>query len=139
MGAFFSEYAFSDPRVTKQFLTHEEFKSLLYYLSQEDFKTLAQKLKQESRHEEAIAIAKNLLNDGISTQATQKLTGLPEKEIMALVDKHQTFTNGGDSVRYSINPELYAKLKEAWDKSGLPREVQEVFLRAYELNIDCFA
>jgi predicted transposase YdaD len=50
--------------------------------------TLAQQLKQEGRHEEAIAIAKNMLNDGMSTKATQKLTGLPEKEIMDLVDKH---------------------------------------------------
>lgn len=50
--------------------------------------TLAQQLKQEGRHEEAIAIAKNLLNDGMSTQATQKLTGLSEKEVMSLVDKH---------------------------------------------------
>jgi predicted transposase/invertase (TIGR01784 family) len=97
-------------QVAKQLLTHEQFKSLLYYISQEgeskdfngfysslskalpnyteDIMTLAQQLKQEGRHEEAIAIAKNLLNDGISTKATQKLTGLPEKEIMALVDKH---------------------------------------------------
>lgn len=54
--------------------------------------TLAQQLKQEGReegrHEEAIAIAKNLLNDGMSLKAVQKLTGLHEKEVMALVNKH---------------------------------------------------
>ncbi|TLY46733.1 MAG: hypothetical protein E6K54_08195 [Gammaproteobacteria bacterium] len=44
--------------------------------------------REEGRHEEAIAIAKNLLNDGMSPKAIQKLTGLSEKEIMALVDKH---------------------------------------------------
>lgn len=97
-------------QMAKQLLTHEQFNSLLYYISQEgeskDFKgfysslsealpnftedimTLAQQLKQEGRQEEAIAIAKNMLNDGMSPQATQKLTGLPEKEIMALVYKH---------------------------------------------------
>ncbi len=101
-------------QVAKHLLTHDQFNSLLYYISQEgeskDFKefysslsealpnftedimTLAQQLKQEGReegrHEEAIAVAKNLLNDGMSPKAVQKLTGLPEKEVMDLVDKH---------------------------------------------------
>lgn len=58
--------------------------------------TLAQQLKQEGleqglkqgEHRKAVAIAKNLLNDGMSPKSVQKLTGLSEKEIMALVDKH---------------------------------------------------
>jgi hypothetical protein len=49
--------------------------------------------------------------------------------LTALVDKHQTFTNGGEPVRYSINPEFNAKLKEEWDNIGLSREVQEVLLQ----------
>ncbi|KAF5279925.1 hypothetical protein FQR65_LT15160 [Abscondita terminalis] len=112
-------------QVAKQLLTHEQFKSLLYYISQEgeskdfrgfysslsealpnyreDIMTLAQQLKQEGleqglkkgleegEHRKAIAIAaiaKNLLAEGRSPGSVQKLTGLSEKEIMALVDKH---------------------------------------------------
>lgn len=74
----------------------------------EDIMTLAQQLEQkglkkgleqgrkegreegreEGRHEEAIEIAKKLLDEGRSPGAVQKLTGLSEKEIMNLVDKH---------------------------------------------------
>lgn len=54
--------------------------------------TLAQQLEQKGlkkgEHRKAVAIAKNLLNDGMSPKAVQKLTGLPEKEVMDLVDKH---------------------------------------------------
>lgn len=112
-------------QVAKQLLTHEQFKSLLYYISQEgeskdfrefysslsealpnyreDIMTLAQQLKQEGLEqgleqglkkgleegEHRIAtIAKKLLAEGRSPLGIQKLTGLSEKEIMALVDKH---------------------------------------------------
>ena len=57
--------------------------------------TFAQQLKQqglkEGEHRKAIAIAaiaKKLLDEGKSPGTVQKLTGLSEKEIMALVDKH---------------------------------------------------
>ncbi|MES2998475.1 MAG: transposase [Pseudomonadota bacterium] len=54
--------------------------------------TLAQQLEQkglqqglqQGRKEEALAIAKNLLAEGISSQAVQRLTGLSEKEVMEL-------------------------------------------------------
>ena len=105
-------------QVAKHLLTPDQFNSLLYYISQEgesknfeefysslaealpnyreDIMTLAQQLEQkglkkgleEGEHRKAVAIAKNLLNDGMSPKAVQKLTGLPEKEVMALVDKH---------------------------------------------------
>lgn len=108
-------------QMAKHLLTHEQFKSLLYYISQEgeskDFKgfysslseallhytedimTLAQQLKQEGleqglkkgleegEHRKAIAVAKNLLDEGRSPRDVQKLTGLSEKDIMNLVDK----------------------------------------------------
>ncbi|TLY46600.1 MAG: transposase [Gammaproteobacteria bacterium] len=65
----------------------------------EDIMTLAQRLEQkglkkgleEGEHRKTIAIAaiaKKLLDEGRSPGAVQKLTGLSEKEIMALVDKH---------------------------------------------------
>ena len=44
--------------------------------------------EQLGEHRKAIAIAKNMLAEGMSPQAIQKLTGLPEKEVMDLVDKH---------------------------------------------------
>ncbi len=43
---------------------------------------------KKGRYEEALAIARNLIAEGIAFQAVQKLTGLPEKEVMELVDKH---------------------------------------------------
>lgn len=105
-------------QVAKHLLTPDQFNSLLYYISQEgesknfeqfysslaealpnyreDIMTLAQQLEQkglkeglkQGEHRKAVAIAKNMLNEGISPKATQKLTGLHENEIMALVDKH---------------------------------------------------
>lgn len=54
-------------------------------------KGLEQGLKkglEEGEHRKAIAIAKILLAEGRSPLGIQKLTGLSEKEIMALVDKH---------------------------------------------------
>lgn len=73
----------------------------------EDIMTLAQRLEQkgleqgleqglkkgleEGEHRKNIAItaiAKKLLDEGRSPGAVQKLTGLSEKEIMALIDKH---------------------------------------------------
>jgi predicted transposase YdaD len=65
--------------------------------------TLAQQLKQEGleqglkegEHRKVVAIAaiaKKLLDEGRSPGAVQKLTGLSEKEIMALVDKQRVFT-----------------------------------------------
>ncbi len=62
----------------------------------EDIMTLAQQLEQkglqqglqqgieQGEYRKAIAIAKNLLNDGTSPQAVQRLTGLSEKEVMEL-------------------------------------------------------
>jgi recombination-promoting nuclease RpnB len=58
--------------------------------------TFAQQLKQqglqqgreEGRHEEALIIARNLLADSMSPQAVQRLTGLSEREVMNLIDKH---------------------------------------------------
>ncbi|HEY2566666.1 MAG TPA: transposase [Candidatus Aquirickettsiella sp.] len=58
--------------------------------------TLAQQLKQEGleqglkqgEHRKAVAITKILLAEGKSPGAVQKLTGLSEKEVMILVDKH---------------------------------------------------
>lgn len=63
---------------------------------EEDVMNAAQQLQQqglqqgreEGAHRKAIAIAKNLLNDGTSPQAVQRLTGLSEKEVIGLVDKH---------------------------------------------------
>ncbi|MFM2322440.1 MAG: hypothetical protein RLZZ225_593 [Pseudomonadota bacterium] len=108
-------------QVARQFLTHEQFNSLLYYIShegesrdfrefyaslsealpnyREDIMTLAQQLKQqgleqglkEGEQRKAIAIAsiaKKLLAEGRSPGAVKKLTGLSEKEVMALLDKH---------------------------------------------------
>lgn len=65
----------------------------------EDIMTLAQQLKQEGRQEGlqegeqrkvlAIAsIAEKLLAEGRSPESVKKITGLSEKELMALVDKH---------------------------------------------------
>ena len=62
----------------------------------EDIMTLAQQLKQEGlqqglqqgRHEEALTIARNMLADGMSPKAVQRLTGLPENEVIDLVKKH---------------------------------------------------
>jgi hypothetical protein len=45
-------------------------------------------LKKASKAIAIAAIAKNLLDEGRSPGAVQKLTGLSEKEVMALVDKH---------------------------------------------------
>lgn len=53
-------------------------------------KGLEQGLKkglEEGEHRIA-AIAKNLLAEGRSPGAVQKLTGLSEREVIALVDKH---------------------------------------------------
>ncbi|MES2141780.1 MAG: transposase [Pseudomonadota bacterium] len=55
--------------------------------------TFVQQLKQEAlqqgRHEGILLVAKRLLiEEGMPPQVVQKLTGLPEKEVMDLVDKH---------------------------------------------------
>lgn len=101
-------------QIAKKLLTHEQFQSLLYYISQEgeskdfeqfysiladtlpnyreDIMTLAQQLKQqglqegreEGDHFRALTIAKNMLAEGMSLQAVQRLTGLSEKEVMEL-------------------------------------------------------
>ncbi len=64
---------------------------------QEFMGTLAQQLKQEGlqqgreegRHEGIVLVAKRLLTEqGMSPQAVQKLTGLPENEVIELVNKH---------------------------------------------------
>lgn len=44
--------------------------------------------REEGRHEEAITIAKNLISEGMSPKAVQKLTGLPGKEVIGLVNEH---------------------------------------------------
>ena len=96
---------------------HESFTSLLYYMLmegdtanihpviktlesikayKEDVMNAAQQLRQEGlaqgleqgRHLEAIVIAKNMLVEGMSLKAVQKLTGLSDNEVMALVEKH---------------------------------------------------
>lgn len=102
-------------QVAEQFLTHEQFKSLLYYISQEgeseDFKgfysnlakalpnyredimTLAQQLKQEGLQQgreegirhNAILIAKKLVSQGRSIQYIKDLTNLSEVEVIKLV------------------------------------------------------
>lgn len=97
-------------QVAKKLLTHEQFKSLLYYISQEgesknfkgfysalaealpnyreDIMTLAQQLKQEGLQQGLqqgrYEVAKNLFAEGMSPQSVQRLTGLPEKEVMEL-------------------------------------------------------
>jgi predicted transposase/invertase (TIGR01784 family) len=96
-------------QVAKQFLTHEQFKSLLYYISQEgeskDFKefyslskalphytedimTLAQQLKQEGlqqdRHEGELSLAKKLLNRGIDLDLIKSASGFSEQELLEL-------------------------------------------------------
>ncbi len=43
---------------------------------------------EKGEHRRAVAIAKNMLAEGMSPQAVQKLTGLPENEVMDLVNKH---------------------------------------------------
>ena len=64
----------------------EKLKSIKNY--EEDVMNAAQQLKQqgrkEGRYEEALAIAKNLINEGIPPQSVQRLTGLSEKEVMKL-------------------------------------------------------
>ncbi len=58
--------------------------------------TVAQQLEQkgiqqgreEGDHLRAVAIAKNMLAEGMSPQAVQRLTGLPENEVLDLVNKH---------------------------------------------------
>ena len=59
---------------------------------QEFMGTIAQQLKQQGReegeHRRAVAIAKKLIAQGKSIQYIQDLTGLPENEVMDLVDKH---------------------------------------------------
>lgn len=37
-----------------------------------------------------------------------------------------------ESIRYSINPEFDAQLKEQWDKIGLSKEIQEALLQFME-------
>ena len=62
----------------------------------ETIMTFAQQLEQrglkrgleEGEHRKAIAVAKILLTEGRSAGGIQKLTGLSEKEVMDLVDKH---------------------------------------------------
>ena len=101
-------------QVAKQLLTHEQFKSLLYYISQEgeskDFKefysslsealpnlkedimTLAQQLKQEGlqqglqqgRHEGELSLAKKLLNRGIDLDLIKSAGGFSEQELIEL-------------------------------------------------------
>ena len=45
--------------------------------------------REEGRHEGILLVAKRLLiEEGMSLQAIQKLTGLPESEVMNLVNKH---------------------------------------------------
>ena len=63
-----------------------------------------------------------MLAEGMSPQAVQKLTGLPEKEVMDLVDKHQFLKAMS---RYSLNSKLNVMLKKDWDKIGLSKEIQE--------------
>ena len=64
---------------------------------QEDVMKAAQQLKEQGlkqgleqgRHEGIVLVAKRLLTEqGMLPQAVQKLTGLPEKEVIDLVDKH---------------------------------------------------
>lgn len=72
---------------------------------QEDVMNAAQQLKQqgrmeglqqgreegreEGRHEGILAVARRLLvEEGLSPQAVQRLTGLPENEVMDLINKH---------------------------------------------------
>lgn len=45
--------------------------------------------REEGRHEGILLVARKLLMEkGMSPQAVQKLTGLPEKEVMDLVEAH---------------------------------------------------
>lgn len=44
--------------------------------------------REEGEHRKAIAVAKNMLAEGMPVKAIQKLTGLPENEVIDLVDKH---------------------------------------------------
>lgn len=72
----------------------EEAKKVSYITSieqlgrEEGLKQGIQQGLEEGEHRKAIAIAKNLLGEGRSPGAVQKLTGLSEKEVMALVDRH---------------------------------------------------
>jgi predicted transposase/invertase (TIGR01784 family) len=96
--------------VAKQFLSHEQFNSLLYYVSQEgesknfeqfylslaealpnyreDIMTLAQQLEQkglQQGHEKARhEMAKNLLAEGFSLDLVKKVTRLPDLALSEL-------------------------------------------------------
>ncbi len=101
-------------QVARQFLTHEQFNSLLYYMSQEgesknfeqfylslaealpnyreDIMTLAQQLEQkglqqglQQGHEKARhEMAKNLLAEGFSLDVVKKVTQLPDLDLSEL-------------------------------------------------------
>jgi len=63
----------------------EEKNTIMTFAQQLEQKGLQQGL-QQGEHSKAISIARNLLVEGISPQAVQRLTGLSETEIMELVE-----------------------------------------------------
>lgn len=100
-------------QVAKQFLTHEQFKSLLYYISQEgesknfeqfystlaealpnyteDIMTLAQQLEQkglqkglEQGRQEVLILVRNLLKQKVPLATIKSASGLSEKELLEL-------------------------------------------------------
>ncbi|WP_218813609.1 Rpn family recombination-promoting nuclease/putative transposase [Rickettsiella endosymbiont of Dermanyssus gallinae] len=97
-------------QIAKKLLTHEQFKSLLYYITQEgesknfeqfystlaetlpnyreDIMTLAQQLEQkglrQGREIERYDLAKSLLAEGISLDVIKKVTKLPDLDLIEL-------------------------------------------------------
>ena len=64
----------------------EETNTIMTFAQQLEQKGL-QKGREEGRREEALFIARKLLAEGMSYQSVQKLTGVPEKEIMDIITK----------------------------------------------------
>lgn len=66
----------------------EEFMTIAQRLEQKGWRAGRQEGRQEGERPKALAIAKNMLAEGIELALIQKVTGLLDKEITALMQKH---------------------------------------------------
>jgi predicted transposase/invertase (TIGR01784 family) len=79
--------AFPEEAARKQIMTFAQ--QLKQEALQQGLEKGLEKGREEGRHEGILSVAKRLLvEEGMSPQAIQRLTGLPEKEVMDLVNKH---------------------------------------------------